>query len=173
MPYPRSEPSSGWTPTSIAGGCGYARRPRRSASSSRIPSAHVCYRKPRPFRSSDRLLNYDLHKAHAIRCHHDTFLDFDLCDSALECHRTHLRLDDYHVRVLTLKEPPAHTFAHLFQALYEIPSNLILVNEWQREGQGAVRREIHAKRRHFHNAKVSLTNYVTDDPTAHRRSARR
>jgi hypothetical protein len=113
------------------------------------------------------LLNYDIHKAHAIPCHHDTFLDFDLCDSALECHRSHLRLDDYHVRVLTLKEPPSHTFAHLLQALYEIPSNLILVNEWQREGQGAVRREIHAKRRHFHNAKVSLTNYVTDGPTAH------
>ena len=113
------------------------------------------------------LLNYDIHKAHAIQCHHDTFLDFDLCDSALECHRSHLRLDDYHVRVLTLKEPPSHTFAHLLQALYEIPSNLILVNEWQREGQGAVRREIHAKRRHFHNAKVSLTNYVTDNPTAH------
>ncbi len=64
--------------------------------------------------------------------------------------------------MLTLKEPPAHTFPLLFQALYEIPSNLVLASEWQREGQGAVRREIHAKRRHFHNAKVSLTNYVTD-----------
>ncbi len=39
---------------------------------------------------------------------------------------THLRLDDDYVRVLTLKEPPAQTFPHLFQALYEIPSNLIL-----------------------------------------------
>ncbi|HEX7138397.1 MAG TPA: hypothetical protein VF219_11140, partial [Vicinamibacterales bacterium] len=113
------------------------------------------------------LLNYDTRKARATRCHHDTFLDFDLCDSALECHRSHLRLDDYHVRVLTLKEPPSFTFAHQLQALYETASNLILVNEWQREGQGAVRREIHAKRRHFHNAKVSLTNYVTDGPTAH------
>ncbi len=38
------------------------------------------------------------------------------------------------------------------KSLYEIPSNLILMNHWQREGQGAIRREIHAKRRHFHNA---------------------
>ncbi len=67
---------------------------------------------------------------------------------------------------MTLKEPPTQTFPHLFQALYEIPSNLILMNDWQRESQAAVRREIHAKRRHFHNAKVSLTNYVTETPTA-------
>src|SRR6202040_1278326 len=93
------------------------------------------------------------------------FLDYDTGDSALECHRTHLRLDDHYVRVLTLKEPPAQTFPLLFQALYDIPSNLLLVSEWQREGQGAVRREIHAKRRHFHNARVGLANYVTDTPT--------
>ena len=72
--------------------------------------------------------------------------------------------------MLTLKEPPAHTFPLLFQALYEIPSNLVLASEWQREGQGAVRREIHAKRRHFHNAKVSLTSYVTDTSADARRT---
>ena len=108
-----------------------------------------------------------------VRLRDDTFLDYDLCDSALECHRTHLRLDDTYVRVITLKEPPTQTFPHLFQALYEIPSNLILMNDWQRESQAAVRREIHAKRRHFHNAKVSLSNYVTDTPPGARRSARR
>ncbi|MEO8481548.1 MAG: DUF87 domain-containing protein [Acidobacteriota bacterium] len=109
-----------------------------------------------------RLLNYTPEKADAVGLRADTFLDYDTCDSALECHRTHLRLDDHYVRVLTLKEPPAHTFPLLFQALYEIPSNLVLMSEWQREAQGPVRREIHAKRRHFHNAKVSLSNYVTD-----------
>jgi type IV secretion system protein VirB4 len=117
------------------------------------------------FRFFRRLVNYTPDKADAVRLRSDTFLDYDACDSALECHRTHLRLDDHYVRVLTLKEPPAHTFPLLFQALYEIPSNLILASEWQREAQGAVRREIHAKRRHFHNAKVSLTNYVTDTST--------
>src|SRR5262249_27483766 len=77
-----------------------------------------------------RLLNYDPDKADTVSPRSDTFLDFDACDSALECHRTHLRLDDHHVRVLTLKEPPAQTFPLLFQALYEIPSSLILVSEW-------------------------------------------
>jgi type IV secretion system protein VirB4 len=113
-----------------------------------------------------RLLNYTPGKAEAVRLRGDTFLDYDLGDSALECHRTHLRLDDTYVRVITLKEPPTQTFPHLFQALYEIPSNLILMNDWQRESQAAVRREIHAKRRHFHNAKVSLANYVTETSTA-------
>ena len=112
-----------------------------------------------------RLANYSPFKADAVRLREDAFLDFDTCDSALECHRSHLRLDDEYVRVMTLKAPPAQTFPHLFQALYEVPSNLVLVSEWQREGQGAVRREIHAKRRHFHNARVSLANYVTDTST--------
>jgi type IV secretion system protein VirB4 len=109
-----------------------------------------------------RLMNYDPDKADRVGLRQDDFLDFHVCDAALECHRTHLRLDDHYVRVLTLKEPPAQTFPLLFQALYEIPSNLVLASEWQREGQGAVRREIHAKRRHFHNARVSLASYVTD-----------
>ena len=113
-----------------------------------------------------RLLNYAPAKADGLRLREDTFLDYHVCDSALECHRTHLRLDDAYVRVVTLKEPPAQTFPHLFQALYEIPSNLILVNEWQRAGQGRVRKEIHARRRHFHNARVSLANYVTETSTA-------
>jgi len=113
-----------------------------------------------------RLLNYDPARADDTGLREDTFLDYDVCDATLECHRTHLRLDDAYVRVLTLKEPPSQTFPHLFQALYEIPSNLILVSEWQREAQGAVRREIHAKRRHFHNAKTSLTSYLSDTPAA-------
>jgi type IV secretion/conjugal transfer VirB4 family ATPase len=113
-----------------------------------------------------RLLNYAPAKADGVPLREDTFLDYHVCDAALECHRTHLRLDDEYVRVVTLKEPPTQTFPHLFQALAEIPSNLLLVSEWQRAGQGKVRREIHAKRRHFHNARVSLTNYVAETSTA-------
>jgi type IV secretion system protein VirB4 len=111
-----------------------------------------------------RLLNYDPDKANAVGLREDSFVDYHVADSALECHRGHLRLDDYYVRVLTLKEPPAQTFPHIFQALYEIPSNLILMNDWQREGEGAIRREIHAKRRHFHNSRISLINYLPLNP---------
>jgi type IV secretion/conjugal transfer VirB4 family ATPase len=113
-----------------------------------------------------RLLNYAPSKADGVRLRPDAVLDFDVCDSALECHRDHLRLDDDFVRVVTLKAPPAQTFPHLFQALYEIPSNLILVNEWQTRGPGALRNALHAKTRHFHNARIRLTGYLNDTPTA-------
>jgi len=117
------------------------------------------------FRFFRRLLNYAPEKADDVRLRDDTWLAFDTGDSALECHRAHLRLDDDYVRVLTLKEPPAHTFPLLFQALYELPSNVLIASEWQREAPGAVRRAIHAKRRHFHNAKVSLTSHLHDPAT--------
>jgi type IV secretion system protein VirB4 len=117
---------------------------------------------PEAFTFFRRLLNYDAAKAEAVALAHEDFLDYHLGDSALECHRTHLRLDDDYVRVLTLKEPPALTFPHVFQALADIPANVIAVSEWQRENPAAIRREIHAKRRHFHQAKVSLTNYVME-----------
>jgi type IV secretory pathway VirB4 component len=122
--------------------------------------------KDEAFRFFRQLLNYDPAKADAIRLREDTFLDYHAGDSTLECHRSHLRLDDYHVRVLTLKEPPAQTFPHLFQALYEIPSNLILMTDWRREEQAAIRKVIHAMRRHFHNARISLTSYLGETPTA-------
>jgi type IV secretion/conjugal transfer VirB4 family ATPase len=113
-----------------------------------------------------RLLNYAPAKADGVRLRPDAMIDFDVCDAALECHRDHLRLDDDFVRVVTLKAPPAHTFPHLFEALYEIPSNLILVNEWHRREADALRRALHAKSRHFHNARIRLASYLTDAPTA-------
>jgi type IV secretion system protein VirB4 len=122
--------------------------------------------KAEAFRFFRQLANYDPLKADGIPLRQDAVVDFDMCDSALECHRTHLRLDDAYVRVLTLKEPPSQTVPLLFQALYELPSNLLIVSSWQREGQGAIRREIHARRRHFHNARVALSSYVTDSNPA-------
>jgi type IV secretion system protein VirB4 len=87
-------------------------------------------------------------------------LDYFACDSALECHRDHLQIDDYSVEVLSLKEPPSQTFAHVLKALDHVPSNYIIANEWKRESNWAARKEIHSKRRHFHNSKASLTNYL-------------
>ncbi len=110
-----------------------------------------------------RLLNFAPHKLHS-RLKYDLHLDYFACDSALECHRDHLRMDDYFVQVLTLKEPPTQTFAHILEALEQIPCNYIIANEWSRESNLAARKEINSKRRHFHNAKSSLMNYVSDQP---------
>jgi type IV secretion system protein VirB4 len=106
-----------------------------------------------------RLLNYAPAKAD-VRLKHDAFLDYYVSDSALECHRGHLRLDDHYVRVLTLKEPPGQTFSAMLRALYDVPAEFLAVSEWRREGHGAMRRAIHSKRRHFHNARASVMNYM-------------
>jgi len=47
---------------------------------------------------------------------YDTFLDYYLPESPLECHRGHLRVDAYYVKVLTLKEPSAQSFPPHLQA---------------------------------------------------------
>jgi len=110
-----------------------------------------------------RLLNFAPYKLHSA-LKYDLYLDYFACDSAIECFRDHLRVDDYFVQVLTLKEPPAQTFAHILQATEQIPCNFVIANEWSRESNLAVRREINSKRRHFHNSKASLMNYVSDRP---------
>ncbi len=115
--------------------------------------------KQRVFRFLRELLNYPPRKAQAVRLACDSFVDFQACDSALECHRDHLRLDEDYVQVLTLKTAPAHTFAHLLKGLERIPGRYFLVSEWNRESNLGMRRLIQSKRRHFHNVKSSMANY--------------
>ena len=113
-----------------------------------------------------RLLNYAPHKANVPGPKYDAFLDFQACDSALECYRDHLRLDDFYVQVLTLKDPPAQTSSHLFGGLEDLPSQFILASEWRRLDNAQMRSLIQSKRRHFHNAKSSMANYLTASSTA-------
>ena len=70
----------------------------------RLPKAEA-------FRFFRRLVNYAPHKNEGVSLIYDTHLDFYLSDSALECHRDRLAVDDYRVKVLTMKVPPAKTFA--------------------------------------------------------------
>lgn len=121
------------------------------------------------FELLSRLLNYTPFKTEGIRLKRNTFVDFQACNSALECHRDFLRLDDYHVQVLTLKEPPARTFAHMLRSLAEMPCQFIIASEWKRQTPSAMRRLIQSKRRHFHNSKASFLNYLnTNDAKAPR-----
>ena len=64
------------------------------------------------------------------------------------------------MKVLTLKDPPSQTITHLLRGLLEIPANFILTSEFKREDSSKMRRQIQRKRRHFHNAKHSLVNYL-------------
>ena len=66
--------------------------------------------KQEAFRILKKTLNFAPNKLEMAKLKYDTFLDYYLCESHLECHRGHLRLDDYYVKVLTLKEPSAQSF---------------------------------------------------------------
>ncbi len=107
-----------------------------------------------------QMLNFDPLKTDSAKLKHDTFLDCYLCESQLECHRTYLRMDDYFVKLLTLKEPSAHTFPLLLKGLLDVRANYHVVTEWKKEEPGKTRRTIQAKRRHFHNTKRSFFSQV-------------
>jgi type IV secretion system protein VirB4 len=116
--------------------------------------------KQEAFRILKRTLNFAPEKLELARLKHDTFLDYYLCESHLECHRGHLRLDDYYVKILTLKEPSAQSFPLIFKRLLEVEANYYVVTEWKKEDSGKTRRIIQAKRRHFHNTKRSFVSQV-------------
>src|SRR6266849_4885409 len=112
------------------------------------------------FRVLKRTLNFDPSKIEFAKLKHDTFLDYYLCESHLECHRGYLRLDDYYVKVLTLKEPSAQSFPLIFKRLLEAQANYYVVSEWKKQDSGSTRRLIQSKRRHFHNTKRSFVSQV-------------
>jgi type IV secretion/conjugal transfer VirB4 family ATPase len=116
--------------------------------------------KSEAFSVMKRTLNLASEKIELARLRHDTFLDYYLPDSHLECHRGHLRLDNYYVKVLTLKEPSAQSLPLIFKSLLEVQANYYVVTEWKKEDSGKTRRNIQAKRRHFHNTKRSFVSQV-------------
>jgi len=118
------------------------------------------------FRVLTHILNFAPHKIDNARLKHNTFLDYYVSGSHLECHRGHLRLDDYYVKVLTLKEPSAQTFPLILKRLLEVEANFYVVTEWKKEDAGKTRRVIQAKRRHFHNTKRSFFSQVNLNDTA-------
>jgi len=122
--------------------------------------------KQEAFRVLKRTLNFAPLKLEFARLKRDTFLDYYLCESHLECHRGYLRLDDYYVKVLTLKEPSAQSFPLIFKSLLEVQANFHIVTEWKKEDSGKTRKVLQSKRRHFHNTKRSLVSHlnVSDAP---------
>jgi type IV secretion system protein VirB4 len=124
--------------------------------------------KQKAFRVLKQTLNFDPQKIALARLKYDTFLDYYLCESHLECHRGFLRLDNNYVKVLTLKEPSAQSFPLIFERLLEVQANFHVVTEWKKEDSGTMRRTIQAKRRHFHNTKHSFVSQVNlNDAPAH------
>ena len=115
------------------------------------------------FRFFRSLVNDDSRSSDAARLTYDTHLDYFVSDSAIECYRDHLVVGDRLVKVLSMKEPPSHTFATLLRDVYELPGDLTACLEWQRIPADRMRRDLQARRRHFFNKRVSLVNYIAPD----------
>src|SRR6202790_2898598 len=122
--------------------------------------------KQEAFRVLKKTLNFHPDKLELAKLKHDTFLDYYLCESQLECHRGHLRVDDYYVKVLTLKEPSAQSFPLIFKRLLEVEANYYVVTEWKKEDSGKMRRAIQSKRRYFHNTKRSFVSQANMNDSA-------
>src|SRR5271170_5585999 len=93
--------------------------------------------KQEAFRVLKKTLNFHPDKLDLAKLKYDTFLDYYLPESPVECHRGHLRVDDYYV-----------------------------VTEWKKEDSGKMRRVIQTKRRHFHNTKRSFVSQVNMNDAA-------
>jgi len=122
--------------------------------------------KQRAFAVLKRILNFSPLKLECARLKHDTFLDFYLPESHLECHRGFLRVDDYYVKALTLKEPSAQSFPLVFQKLLEVEANFFVVTEWKKESSDKARSLNHSRRRHHHTTKRSFMSYLSTSDAA-------
>ena len=118
------------------------------------------------FKFLRRLVNFDPYVLEASTLRYDTHVDYFLADSPVECHRDHLRVGSRAVTALSMKEPPSRSYAHMLSDLLRIPCEFVACLEWQRLANDKVRRDIHARRRHFFNKRVSLVNYVSPETQA-------
>jgi type IV secretion system protein VirB4 len=109
-----------------------------------------------------RLVNFRPSKFQNARLYGSSHLDWQICDSELEAHRSYLRVDDEYVRVLTLKELPSETRPLILNGLLDIPANFHVVTEWHSVTNDKARKEIASRRRHYHNSKTSFVSNLQD-----------
>ncbi len=118
------------------------------------------------FRLVRRFVNFRPSKIENSKLRGACYLDWQMCDSELEAHRGHLRLDDDYVRVLTLKELPSETRPLLLHGLLDVPANFHVVTEWHPVDNARARKEINKRRRHHHNSKTSFLSNLQDQKHA-------
>ncbi|MBT9331977.1 VirB4 family type IV secretion system protein [Paracidobacterium acidisoli] len=114
------------------------------------------------FRLVRRLVNFRPSKINDAPLCGARHLDWQVCDSELEAHRGHLRMDDDYLRVLTLKELPGETRPLILNGLLDIPANFHVVTEWHPVDNAKARKEIASRRRHHHNSKTSFVSNLQD-----------
>jgi len=112
------------------------------------------------------LLNPDPAKAKAVHLLQDEHVDYFAPDSELECYRDHLRLDDYFIKTLTLKQLPSKTYADMFADLSKVKANMMFATEWTAIDPVKAAASLRSMRRHWHNLKQSMfSGVMTERPT--------
>jgi type IV secretion system protein VirB4 len=119
--------------------------------------------KQQAFSMLRRLVNVADYKLGGPALKYDTHLDYFICDSTLAAHPDCLMIDDYYVRLATLKEPPSYSRALILQNLTKIHCNYHLVTEWHPIDNNDARGRINSARRHFHQQKMGLVASASDD----------
>ena len=115
-----------------------------------------------------RLVNYTPWKSQVhgdVGCDR---VDQQMAVSGFETWKNHIEQDDQFVKVLSLREPPIATFAHMLSGLVALPCNFVICSEWYLENPFKIRKEIDKRRRHYHSDKVSGRSYMwNQNPQAH------
>ena len=119
--------------------------------------------KDEAFRFFRHLVNYTPEVADAARLRYDTHLDYFVGDCRRRVPPGSPPGRRPRVKVLSMKEPPSHTFAHVLDDLATLPGEFVACLEWQRIPGDRMRRDLQQRRRHFFNKRVSLVNYVSSE----------
>lgn len=109
-----------------------------------------------------RLLNYDASRIDG-RPGNRHFLDYQVANSDVEAERDHLRVGNHYVRVLTVKEAISETRPLVLKRLLEVQADFFVVSEWVPMDNGAARKEIMKRRRHFNVSKSPFISSLRAD----------
>jgi type IV secretory pathway VirB4 component len=109
-----------------------------------------------------RLLNYDPWRVDGLPTG-THFLDYQVANSDIEADRDHLRVGDYCLRALTMKDAISETKPLVLRQLLEIQANFCVVTEWVPIDNATARKEITKRRRHFNVSKSSFISSVRTD----------
>lgn len=106
------------------------------------------------------LTNLDPEIASAEQLKYDSHMDFYMPSLALVCTRDGIRIGEAQLQVLSLKEPPHHTFPNVFRDLLALQCNFILCTEYKRVLNEQAITTIRAAQSHFH-----WSQWVADIPS--------
>jgi type IV secretion system protein VirB4 len=95
------------------------------------------------------LVNYNPAHAAAFRCEPGERLDTTTLDSQVDVYADHLRVNDWFLKSLALKQLPGATAPNLLGDLLTVDSDLIVCTEWKPQSHLHMRRVIRAKQTGF------------------------